>query len=94
MLYHTYTVVVSAGDVNTSVCFVLEKSVFAVAVRGATVAALAGLALPLALPPLHMAVLSKYWSKYTRRVERQTCSCSCWDTIFKVIDFSNDIDSW
>jgi len=43
----------------------------------------AGGLLPVVLPPLHIMALYHFWHEYGRRVNRQYCSCSCWDTIFK-----------
>ncbi|XP_077292809.1 uncharacterized protein LOC143915860 [Arctopsyche grandis] len=35
------------------------------------------------LPPLHVFCLWLFWQNYSRQVDRSTCTCSCWDTVFK-----------
>lgn len=43
----------------------------------------AGLIAPLTLPPLHIAFLYYFWQDFAREVDKQYCTCSCWDTVFK-----------
>ncbi|XP_055840615.1 uncharacterized protein LOC129908261 isoform X1 [Episyrphus balteatus] len=45
-------------------------------------AALGSLA-PALIPPGHIAVLWYFWDKFNLTVDKQVCSCSCWDTVFK-----------
>ena len=42
-----------------------------------------GVLAPLAVPPLHILFLAYFWQDFARDVDRQYCSCSCWDTVFK-----------
>lgn len=39
---------------------------------------------PIVIPIAHMVVLWFYWQNYARFVDRRFCSCSCWDTLFKM----------
>ena len=43
----------------------------------------AGLIAPLTIPPLHIAFLYYFWQDFARDVDKQYCTCSCWDTVFK-----------
>lgn len=38
---------------------------------------------PAIIPPMHIAVLYYFWSRYTRVVDRDSCRNSCWDTVYK-----------
>lgn len=39
--------------------------------------------LPIIIPYIHLGIVYQLWDKYTMKVNRETCSCSCWDTAFK-----------
>lgn len=39
--------------------------------------------LPFIIPVIHMIIFSNLWKQYNRKIDRKTCSCSCWDTVFK-----------
>ncbi|XP_012276182.1 uncharacterized protein LOC105697439 [Orussus abietinus] len=43
----------------------------------------AGILAPLTIPPLHIAFLYYFWKDFSRDVDKQYCTCSCWDTVFK-----------
>ena len=39
--------------------------------------------LPFIIPVIHMNIFAQLWQRYNRKIDRKTCSCSCWDTVFK-----------
>lgn len=39
--------------------------------------------LPFLIPVIHMIIFSNLWKQYNRVIDKRTCSCSCWDTVFK-----------
>lgn len=41
------------------------------------------LLMPVLLPAIHILVLDKFWSDFNVNVNREHCTCSCWDTVFK-----------
>ncbi|KAG7163969.1 uncharacterized protein LOC121872282 [Homarus americanus] len=53
--------------------------------KSAAVGMLAGFLIPVLLPFLHFGIISHLWDEFNFKVNRQMCSCSCWDTIFKGI---------
>ncbi len=38
---------------------------------------------PIALPLIHMIIFDSLWGTLKKTVNREECTCSCWDTIFK-----------
>lgn len=38
---------------------------------------------PIIFPFIHLGIIYRLWSRYNRQVDRHSCSCSCWDTVFK-----------
>lgn len=38
---------------------------------------------PILVPISYISILLYWWQEYTRFVDRESCSCSCWDTVFK-----------
>lgn len=42
-----------------------------------------GILSPIIVPISYIAILLFWWDEYTRIVDRESCSCSCWDTVFK-----------
>ena len=38
---------------------------------------------PIVIPTTHIILFSHIWSDKSYKVDRQTCTCSCWDTVFK-----------
>ncbi|KAL5233700.1 hypothetical protein ACI65C_001110 [Semiaphis heraclei] len=41
------------------------------------------LLVPVFLPALHILILQKFWSDFNVNVNKEHCTCSCWDTVFK-----------
>ncbi|XP_015367830.1 PREDICTED: uncharacterized protein LOC107164495 isoform X2 [Diuraphis noxia] len=41
------------------------------------------LLVPVFLPALHIMILEKFWSDFNVNVNKEHCTCSCWDTVFK-----------
>jgi len=41
------------------------------------------LLVPVFLPAIHILILEKYWSDFNVNVNKEHCTCSCWDTVFK-----------
>jgi hypothetical protein len=41
------------------------------------------LLMPVLLPAIHILVLDKFWSDFNINVNKEHCTCSCWDTVFK-----------
>ena len=46
-------------------------------------ACLLAAALPVLLPWLHLGVISHLWDEFKFKVNRTSCDCSCFDTVFK-----------
>ncbi|XP_013791004.1 uncharacterized protein LOC106474854 [Limulus polyphemus] len=42
-----------------------------------------GILMPIVLPLFHLGIFYKLWEIYAVKVDRNSCSCSCWDTVFK-----------
>lgn len=40
-------------------------------------------AVPIIIPAVQFGYIYNLWSHYNKPVNRQQCSCSCWDTVFK-----------
>ncbi|CAG7819883.1 unnamed protein product [Allacma fusca] len=38
---------------------------------------------PIIFPVVHMLIFIQLWGHMTNPVDRNTCTCSCWDTVFK-----------
>ena len=38
---------------------------------------------PIIIPAVQFGYIFNIWSKYNKPVNRNLCSCSCWDTVFK-----------
>jgi len=36
------------------------------------------------LPYVHLDIVYRLWNEFTRKVNRTTCTCNCWDTTFKM----------
>ncbi|XP_069179412.1 uncharacterized protein [Procambarus clarkii] len=51
--------------------------------KSTAVGAVAGFLVIIMLPFLHFGIISHLWDKFNYKVDREMCSCSCWDTIFK-----------
>lgn len=43
----------------------------------------AALLVPVLIPAIHILVLDKFWSDFNVDVNKEHCTCSCWDTVFK-----------
>lgn len=41
------------------------------------------LLVPVFLPAIHILILEKFWSDFNVNVNKEHCTCSCWDTVFK-----------
>lgn len=41
------------------------------------------LLVPVFLPALHILILQKFWSDFNVNINKEHCTCSCWDTVFK-----------
>ncbi|UYV81959.1 hypothetical protein LAZ67_21000229 [Cordylochernes scorpioides] len=53
--------------------------------RSTIVTCVAALLLPILLPLIHLGLVFRLWDRYLHTVDRDSCSCSCWDTGFKGI---------
>ena len=52
--------------------------------QGNVISAFLGIITPVILPCIHFAVYNHLWGdKYNYVVNKNNCTCSCWDTIFK-----------
>ena len=38
---------------------------------------------PIIVPAVQFGYIFNLWSKYNKPVNKNLCSCSCWDTVFK-----------
>ncbi|KAK7789291.1 hypothetical protein R5R35_006928 [Gryllus longicercus] len=47
------------------------------------VARIFGALVPILAPPIHIFILYYFWKTFHMRVDRNFCTCSCWDTVFK-----------
>ncbi|KAB7495173.1 hypothetical protein Anas_06044 [Armadillidium nasatum] len=52
-----------------------DKSIF--------IGAILGFALLILIPYLQFGVISHIWDKYNFVVDKRSCRCYCWDTVFK-----------
>lgn len=43
------------------------------------------LLVPVLIPAIHILILEKFWSDFNVTVNKEHCTCSCWDTVFKGI---------
>lgn len=53
--------------------------------KSAAAGVVAGFLVPVLLPFFHFGIISHLWDEFNYKVDRNLCSCSCWDTIFKGI---------
>ena len=38
---------------------------------------------PILIPVIQFGVIFRLWDKYNKPINKDLCSCSCWDTVFK-----------
>ncbi|KAK2713770.1 hypothetical protein QYM36_009601 [Artemia franciscana] len=51
--------------------------------KQAYIPCLVGLILIVAVPFFHITIFAHLWNKSAFRVDKDLCTCSCWDTVFK-----------